>query len=112
MIYNVLVENYTDCLVPNATPEADGGEISQSDSEVEIAEVYPECRRVANTKNGGLAIVPGWQWQRADGQIGYCILPNSGGEKYYYPGLNQLERVLDSTSTISQGAPSQQLVFI
>jgi predicted RNA-binding Zn-ribbon protein involved in translation (DUF1610 family) len=88
MIYNVLVENYTDCLIPNATPEADGGEISQSDSEVEIGEVYPECRRVANTKNGGLAIVPGWQWQRADGQIGYCILPNSGGEKYYYPGLN------------------------
>jgi len=50
--------------------------------------VDPECKRVANTKNGGLSIAPGWQWQRADGQIGYCILPNSGGEKYYYPGLN------------------------
>ena len=88
MIYNVVVENYTDCLIPNATPEADGGEISQSDSDVEKVEVYPECKRVANTKHGGLAIAPGWQWQRSDGQIGYCILPNSGGEKYYYPGLN------------------------
>ena len=49
---------------------------------------YPPCNRVAQTKNGGWAIVPGWQWQRADGKIGYCILPNSGGEKYYFPGLN------------------------
>jgi len=88
MIYDVLVDNYSDCRVPNATPEADGGDISQSDIDEEIAEVYPECKRVANTKNGGLSIAPGWQWQRADGQIGYCILPNSGGEKYYYPGLN------------------------
>jgi hypothetical protein len=48
---------------------------------------YPTCNRVANTKDGGWAIVPGFQWQRPDNKIGYCILPNSGGEKYYFPGL-------------------------
>ncbi len=48
---------------------------------------YPPCEQVLAPGNSGLTIndnrrVPG----RADQQPGYCVLENSGGELYYYPG--------------------------
>jgi hypothetical protein len=45
---------------------------------------YPPCVNV----NGMAGLVVGAQQElgREDGQAGYCILPNSGGEKYYYSG--------------------------
>lgn len=48
---------------------------------------YPPCEMVLAPGQSGLTINDNRrELGRSDGQPGYCILPNSGGEKYYYPG--------------------------
>ncbi len=48
---------------------------------------YPDCVQVLAPGNSGLTIRDNKrELGRADGMAGYCILPNSGGEKYYYQG--------------------------
>lgn len=48
---------------------------------------YPPCVQVLAPGNSGLSINDNQrELGRADGKPGYCILPNSGGEKYYYRG--------------------------
>ena len=60
---------------------------SGSSGEQEEQPSYPPCEQVLAPGNSGLTIndnkrVPG----RADQQPGYCVLENSGGQLYYYPG--------------------------
>ena len=62
-----------------------GGAGSNGDQEEQPS--YPPCEQVLAPGNSGLTIndnkrVPG----RADQQPGYCVLENSGGQLYYYPG--------------------------
>ena len=48
---------------------------------------YPTCVQVLAPGNSGLSLADNdTELGRPDGQPGYCILPNSGGEKYYYQG--------------------------
>jgi hypothetical protein len=48
---------------------------------------FPPCVQVLAPGNSGLSLNDNQhELGRADGQAGYCILPNSGGEKYYYQG--------------------------
>jgi hypothetical protein len=48
---------------------------------------YPTCVQVLAPGNSGLSLADNdTELGRPDRQPGYCILPNSGGEKYYYQG--------------------------
>ena len=48
---------------------------------------FPPCVQVLAPGNSGLSLNDNQhELGRGDGQAGYCILPNSGGEKYYYQG--------------------------
>jgi hypothetical protein len=48
---------------------------------------YPPCVQVLAPGNSGLKINDNRKvLGRADQQPGYCVLENSGGELYYYPG--------------------------
>ncbi len=95
-IYNILIQNYPDCKPSEQSSSSDttGGENYSSDSVAGSGTVanapstLPVCQKLANTLDGGLRYDPnhGSHWGISTGKPGYCILPNSGGEKYYYSG--------------------------
>lgn len=95
-VYNVLIQNYPECKPSelSSTSETSDGENYSSDSVAgsgitpDQSNSFPECQKLANTVQGGLKLDPygGNHWGIQTGKPGYCILPNSGGEKYYYSG--------------------------
>jgi hypothetical protein len=61
--------------------------ISEESTQPEQQANYPTCVQVLAPGNSGLSLADNdTELGRPDRQPGYCILPNSGGEKYYYQG--------------------------
>ena len=61
--------------------------ISEEETQPQQQANYPTCVQVLAPGNSGLSLADNdTELGRPDRQPGYCILPNSGGEKYYYQG--------------------------
>jgi hypothetical protein len=81
----VYMDSWTNCTDKFGTVGNSSPGVAEEREQQQIS--YPTCIQVLARGNSGLSLADNdTELGRPDGQPGYCILPNSGGEKYYYQG--------------------------